>query len=297
MGSQVLVNQPTEALLRVSLVPTGNGWADVAQVMVELHSDAAYGHPAKATIPLRRFDEGATWVVPLADAAKRSYRHRWTASFTNGQLESTPWREVADGDAVLPVLVDRAGIDVTVIGDALDFTACPLTEVSLGFTGTPGVEPVTFLFRDKAPQRWHVDVPEGTPVDYTWSATHYPTGRDPIALPARREVDPFVVLPAYQAAVAGELRVQVLASLVDFAATPVVGVDLRYSDPANDLSAATSMTLEKAAPTGEWVLPIKDRRVTGFDCRITYYGADGAEHAGEWTTRSVPRVIVPARRA
>ena len=53
-GRQLVVNQPSEAVLDVSLLPSGNGWADVVAVMVDLeYEDRANAVSIRDTITLK----------------------------------------------------------------------------------------------------------------------------------------------------------------------------------------------------------------------------------------------------
>ena len=291
VDGRVVVNQPSESVLRVSLLPTGRGWSGVMQVMVDLkYDDPANAMSVSDTIPLKKLDQFATWQVYLKDRNKRAYRYRWAASFANGQLTKIPWTD-NPGDDVLPIALDRPGVDVLVVADALDFTTCPLTEVTLRHASSG--EEATLVFRDKTAQVWHLDAAE-TPLQYEWQATHYPPGRDPVVLPKRQESDAVVVLPAYQATRAGELRVQLLGQLVDWVATPIVGVDLAYDDQPNAFHSTTAITLTAAKTATEWVLATKDASVTTFRYRITYFTKDGRDHPVDWVTAEVPRIVVPA---
>jgi hypothetical protein len=293
LGSQLIVNQPSESLLEVRLLPSGKGWGDVVAVMVDLaYEDAAHDLSFTDTFMLKKLDEFATWQVYLRDRARRTFRYRWTASFSNGDLVKRDWID-NPGDPVIAIALERPGIDVTIVADSLDFTACPLTQITITHD-VPGGASETFIFRDRTAQRWHVDAADGAPVAFVCSVTHFPADRDPVVLADRRESDPMIVLPAYRATSAGELRVEVMAQLVDFAVTPLVAIDLSYQDPVNDVDASHSLTLSRDERAAKWLLPTRDARVTGFRRRVTYYLADGTQVAGEWSTETVPRVIVPA---
>ena len=294
-GRQLVVNQPSEAVLDVSLLPSGNGWADVVAVMVDLeYEDRANAVSIRDTITLKTLGAFATWSVYLRDRARRGYRYRWTASFANGDLLEQDWQDNS-GDPVLPIHIQRSGIMVTVVADALEFAECPLTEVTI-IHDVPGGASETLVFRDKAPQTWHVEAANGTPVAFRYRVTHFPIGRDPVQLAERHETDPVIVLPAYRAVSAGQLQVQILAPLVDFNATPIVAVDLRYQDPDNDVDLSHSLTMTILQPTASWVVPTRDARVTGFRSRITYFLTDGIEKQGEWAANTIPRIVVPAYR-
>lgn len=294
-GRQLVVNQPSEAVLDVSLLPSGNGWPDLVAVMVDL----AYEDPSNAvsihdTFTLKTLDAFATWSVYLRNRARRNYRYRWTASFTNGDLVKQDWQD-NQGDPVLPIRIQRSGITVTVVADALDFTDCPLSEVTI-VHDVPGGASETLVFRDTKPQTWHVEAADGAAIAFRYRVTHFPTGRDPVELPERKETDPVIVLPAYRAVSAGELRVQVIAQLVDFATTPIVAVDLNYQDPANGIDLNHSITMTVDQPMANWVVATRDARVTGFRSRTSYFLADGTQKAGEWLPSTTPRVVVPAYR-
>jgi hypothetical protein len=295
-GNQFVVNQPSEALLAVRLLPAGNGWDDVVSVLVDLaYEDAASGVSISETFALKSLAEFATWQVFLRDRSRRSYRHRWIASFANGDLVTRDWTD-NPGDPVLPIRIDRPGITVTVVADSLDFATCPLTEVNIRHD-VPGGAATTLIFRTPEAQRWHVNAADGAPVAFVSTVTHFPADRDPVVLPERRETDPIIVLPAYRAMSAGELRVQVLGELVDFSATPLIAVDLNYRDVANAIDASQSFTLDPDMRRAEWVLATRDARATEFRRRITYFLADGSSSEGEWKTETMPRVVVPKFRS
>jgi hypothetical protein len=296
-GAQVVVNQPAESVLRVSLLPSGNGWAGVIAVMVDLRHEDPDGRVVTDTIGLRSLDEFQTWQVYLKDKTARAYRYRWTASFVNGDLVKQDWTD-NPGDPVLPVTLERSGVDVLVVPDALDFLASPLTEVTLRWLGgTPGgaAPPrTTLLFRERVPQTWHVEVPHASPVALAWTATHFPVDRDPVVLAERTENDPVVVLPAYRPAVPGLLEVRIIGTLVNYTETPIVAVDLAYDDDENGVHATHSVTLDTDNRATGWAQPIKDARAVGFRYRITWFDKTGHPKQGEWSDSLVPRIVIPA---
>src|SRR5262249_6837008 len=57
-GPQLLINQPFVDVLRVSLMPAGDGWDDVANVVIELkYVDTANNYTVQDALPLRGKDE------------------------------------------------------------------------------------------------------------------------------------------------------------------------------------------------------------------------------------------------
>jgi hypothetical protein len=296
-GPQILVNQSFGDLLRVTLAPSGDGWDDLLQAMVDLRHRGRDGHPdASETIVLTSREESRSWRVLLDEGDSRDFEFRWTAVFRDGRLVQVPWRSSADEQVrqtlpTLPIHIASPGIKVVVLADLLDFQTCPLTEVTLRYDQDGTSDQETFVFRDKTPQVWRIDAPDGAPVDLTYQVTHTPADGDPVTLPPARELDTVIVLPRYRAGRPGPLTVQVIGTLVDFAATPTVLVDLAY--PGHEApQQSTFLTLDQQHQHLTWTVQVKDLTVTGFDHQITYLGPGRPAHQTGWVREVVPRVVV-----
>jgi hypothetical protein len=296
-GPQITVNQSFDDLLRVTLAPSGDGWDDLRQAMVDLRLRGPDGRlVAEDTIVLTSREESKSWRVLLEDGATREFEYRWTATFRDGRLVHLPWRSSADPKVqetlpTLPVHIANPGIKVVVLGDVLDFQTCPLTEVTLRYDQNGTRDQETFVFRDKAPQVWRIDAPEGAPVDFTYQVTHTPADDDPVTLASVRELDTVVVLPRHRARRPGPFTVQVVGALVDYAATPTVLVDLAYPDHQAP-QETTSLTLDQQTRTVTWTVHVKDLDLKGFDYRITYLSPGRPAHQTAWAGEVAPRVVV-----
>jgi hypothetical protein len=293
-GNQILIDQDLDEVLRVNLLPAGNGWDDVIQVMVDLRYENEERHySVQDTLVFKSRDEFKTWRVFLHDPAVRGFAYRWTAAFKNGHLEQTAWKQAGDDAQTVPVELTRPGFKVAIVADALDFTTCPLTEVTFYYASDGMAEQETFAFHDKAPQAWYVDTPKGAPVDFTYQITHHPAGSDSVTLPKTRETDTVVVLSPYRPPRPSRLSVQLVGSLIDFAVTPIVAVDLAYDSEPDGIHESGSSTLTSAKTLDVWNVDVKQTSSRQFRHRLVYYTADGKAHPTEWTTETVPRVIVP----
>jgi hypothetical protein len=101
-----------------------------------------------------------------------------------------------------------------------------------------------------------------------------------------------VVLPPYRPPKGGKLSVQAVPALVDFSATPVVTVDLKYDDEANDVHEVGSLTIgDKATQT--WTVDVKDVNQKRFGYMLTYFTAAGAPHTADMTFQDIPRIVIP----
>jgi hypothetical protein len=291
---QLVINQDRSAVLRVSLLPTGNGWSDVERVMVDLHyEDTPNAYTVDNTIDLETIDQFRTWTVPLKDKTLRSYSYKWTASFKNGHLTQTTWQPAAGDSQTLPVAIMRPGIDVLLVAEQIDFKATPVVEVACHYSAAGFDRQETLVFQDASPQTWSIDVPDGSPVEYTWQVTFHPQDADPVTTSPVTEHDNVVIIPPYRASGGGELDIALIGGLVDYTATPIVGVDLTYDDDAHGVHVTGSFVLDSSQPSVIWKVQQKDRNATQFSYTITYFTPDGAPHAQSSKSDTVPRVVVP----
>lgn len=293
-GPQLVVNQPAEGILNVRLLPAGDGWSDVAQVIVDLrYTDPANSFVAEESLSLKTNAEFRTWTVVLRDKTRRTFDYRINASYKDGRFEQTPFRSHT-GEETLPIVVTAPPRHaITLISDRLDFAAAPLTEVTLRHAATGATE--TFVMRDKSPQVWRVDVAPDTPLRFSAAITHFPADGDPVTVPPFEETDPILVLPPYRAPQPGTLAVQVLPTLLDFTQTPLVTVDLEYEDDANDIRLVNSLAFGDKTPQ-TWTFPVADlnRKLIGY--RITYFVApDMQPHVMEMQFQEKPLLVIPRR--
>lgn len=292
VNSQIVINQPFERVLDVVLQPIGNGWSDVARVMVDLrYQDADHQYVVEESLALKAIEELKTWQVVLRDKSKRDFEYKVTASFKDGRFEQSDWQPYSD--ATLPIEIKAPPqLKITLIGDLLDFEASPLTEVTLWYDAAGEAQSETFVFRDRNPQSWTIKVPTGSPIDYTYQVTHYPPGSDPVVLPKQREKDSVVALQPYKPPKAGELKVDVLSQFVDFNQTPLVVVDLVYEDDIHETRLTESLAFsEKERQT--WQITVGDVNQKLYSYQVTYYPADGDPQVADTQFQERNLVIIP----
>ncbi len=292
-GPQILINQPSESILRVNLMPSGNGWDDVVQVIVDMYyEDTANQFTTDGTFALRSRDESKMWQVFLRNKNLRTFQYRTNISYKNGAFEQSNWQTIEDKTTV-PVIVNRSGFRIVLVPDALDFGASPVTEVTTRYKANGFTTQETFVFTKKEPQVWIINVPKDNyPLEFYYQVTHNPPGQLPVSQPEVLEKDTIVVLPAYRPSKPGTLNIPVLGTLVDFAATPIVIVDLRYDDDQNQVHKANSLTFTERG-TQSWSVDLKDINQNRFGYKITYFTTDGAEYPLDLKYQDSPRVIIP----
>lgn len=288
-GPQLVINSDRSAMLRVGLLPAGDGWADVMRVMVELdYTDGPY--QVSETLDLDSLAQFKTWSVALRNPGQRSFRYRWVASFKNGQLEPGEWKESPGDSDTIPIVINRPGFIVTLMPDTIDFAITPLVQVTCRYT-RPGLErEETFVFTDRTAQNWLVDVPTGSPTDFEYTIAYSVPGRDPLPPTPMTGHGSIVVLPPYHGP--HPVTVTILGGLVDYQTTPLVGVDTTVDQGPNTLPLTTSFTLSDTQVTANWVFT-PPTGISEFGYRITYFTTDGKPHPQPPQHDSAPRIIVP----
>jgi hypothetical protein len=292
-GQQLVINQSFEDILRVRLMPAGDGWDDVIAVSVELeYKDLANDYiVTPEPILFKSKEEFKTWKVYLLDRSQRKFRYRSLVSYKNGDPEDSGWLE-GSGPGTYPIEVRRKGLKIIMLANMLDFSACPITEVHLRYRAAGVNLEETFKFIDNTPQTWSIDVPRGAPVEYLSQVTHYPALRPAVVLEETTERDTVMVIPPYQSPKEGKVNVQVFASLVDFSATPIVTLDLYYDDVNNNVHAIGALTFDNQDPQS-WEIEVKDINQKQFSYVLTYYTADGVAHPMPAKAQDVPRIVIP----
>jgi hypothetical protein len=295
-GPQVLINQPFVNVLRVSLLPAGDGWEDIVSISVELrYEDRQADYLAQDTLSLKSRDEFKTWKVSLRSRDMLDFSYRWLASYKNGHLEDSGWK-TGSGSGSYPIIVRRQGFKVLLLPDLLDFAASPISEVHLHYKAAGVDRQETFKFTDKTPQTWGIDVPQGAPLEYSVAVTHYPAAGSPVALAETTERDAVVVIPAYRAPIPGKISVTVFPTLVDFAVSQIVTLDLHYDDDANNVHTAGALTFADKQPQN-WEINVKDLNHRQFTYQLSYFTADGVEHPQAIKAQDTPRIIIPKFKA
>lgn len=88
----LLVRDPyTMGSLRTALVPTGNGWDEIAMMMVDLRYEDGDEHWEEAR-ELSSRDDFAEWRIPVREHGPREFLWRYNASFADGNFQQSDWQ-------------------------------------------------------------------------------------------------------------------------------------------------------------------------------------------------------------
>jgi hypothetical protein len=71
-----------------------------------------------------------------------------------------------------------------------------------------------------------------------------------------------------------------------------VQVQVRYSDPANQLREQQTFLLNSDKPSQDWKIFVLNPQLTSFEYKVTYRGADGRDLEKPWVTSDQQQIIV-----
>lgn len=102
-SDQVVVSDPLATYQRrVTLVPQGSGWDDIAAVMVDLRlCDGDYCF--EETLELTQSDTLTQWSAPARDSAAIAVDWRYHASFADGRYEQSRWHTTEASIIPIPI--------------------------------------------------------------------------------------------------------------------------------------------------------------------------------------------------
>jgi hypothetical protein len=189
-NDQIVVTDPLEHhQVRLSLVPAGTGWQDVALAMVDLrYVDGAY--TMEEAIELRTLNDFVDWSAPARPDGPQSIQWRMHTSFTDGRFQSTDWQTAPD-DVLVLRLEGKAQRQVQVLPIYFDPAATKQGTLRLH----SGSQSETVVITDQTER--HVTLAPGP---FTWTlAWTTADGRD-LADSVEHDGEDVIVVPRFQQA-------------------------------------------------------------------------------------------------
>ena len=184
-GEQLVIADPLAFAQRhVVLLPTGNGWDNIAIVMVDLrYRDGNY--VSEESVELTRFDDLITWTTPARLDGPREVDWRFHASFHDGRFEENSWQTTTSD--VLPILLRTAATrEIQVVPIYFDNSKTP--HLSLVFSS--GDRKITKDITNTSAVT--VTLPDGA---YTWRAIWTLPGGDTRQAAEQTSNDDVIVVP------------------------------------------------------------------------------------------------------
>jgi hypothetical protein len=289
---QVLVNEPkSDNRLDVKLIPVGD-WSQVIQSVVSLrYADAVHGMNAEGTFQLHTSDEFRSWAVYTAPAGPRKFQYKVITTFKDGSSETVDWVD-AEGDQPLPIAVKAPPVlQVDVLPSLIDFAVTPVVEVTLAYDDAAGGvhETETFALTKPDTQVWKVPLKDPHKRDFTVAITYNTADGRVVTVPPATAPDDKVTVPKLPVP---QVNCLMVPKMVDFTATPVVEVDIRYVDQPRGVDQ-TETFLFTDPENQEWKLQVAEGATRKFEVSVTYNLADGSSVRRDPVTLETNKMLVP----
>jgi hypothetical protein len=290
---QLIVNEPdTISRLDVQLVPAGS-WDGVQQTVVNLrYADSANNVFSDAVFNFKTPDEFRTWSVILKDLNKRKFQYKILASFKDGSSPyQTDWLD-SDGDQALPVLVKQASrLNVKLLANLLDFKVTPVVTTTLHYDDQQdNVHKVdTFAFTAASETTWSFPIADDSPRKYRRAVTYNTADGQEINAAEETTDETVMVVPKL---LVPEIAVEVHPKVVSFVETPVVEVDVNYTDPAHNINYEETLVFTGPDPQ-KFRVQVDKQSPRPYKIAVTYFLADGKVVAQAPVTLDKSKIVIP----
>ncbi|MBC8160850.1 MAG: hypothetical protein H7Z42_06475, partial [Roseiflexaceae bacterium] len=238
LSRQLMINQPFFDKLDVQLVPAGN-WNGVVQTVISLrYEDMANDYHGEGVFSIKKIDEFKTWAVVLRDKRNRRFQYKVLTSFQDGNFKESAWLS-GDGDQAMPVIVQQTPqLNVKLLPNLVDFKVTPVVECTLRYDDPQGrvhqVATQTFIAGE--PQSWSFPIAETTRRSYRQQLIYHTVEGGRVVQPEATTDVTALVIPKL---LTPEVVCTVVPKLVAFADTPLVEVNISYSDERGETSEET----------------------------------------------------------
>lgn len=290
----VLINEPrSENRLDVLLVPSGRSWAQVVQSVVTMrYADTRNGVMAEAFYQLKSLEEFKQFAVYVASGGPRKFEYQIVTTFQDGSSEESGWLN-GDGDSTVRIAVkEPPELVVDVLPMLLDFTVTPVVEVGLRYDDPDnGIhESQTFALTSKDNQTWSVPLSNPARTDFKVRYTYNCADGQVVERPEEIAPDPKVTVPKLKVP---EVFADFVPRLIDFAVTPVVEVNIGYSDPPRGQEVHETFTFIDASQQQKFRLRVDEAAPKTYQVEIVYYLADGQIVTRPTVTSNKSQLTIP----
>jgi hypothetical protein len=298
--SPLVINEPSSVnKLQVNLFPVGDGWVNVQQAVIDLqYGDGTVADSASTTLQLKSLDEFRKWIVVLSNPSDQAFQYKYVASFKDGTPPLMQGWVHATGDQTIPIMVKAPPqVAVQVLPELVDFTVTPLVEVDLHYddpdSGTHQADTLVFDSPDgkkPAPQSWGpFPVHDDTKKSYRYQLTYHPAQGTAAPQAEQTTTDDKLVLMALDVP---RIAALVIPKALDFTTSPVVEVDVSYTDAGNDIDASETLVFTDMTAQS-FVIPIASGGSKTYQLGVTYYLNDGKVVTRDPVSMDKTQVVIP----
>jgi hypothetical protein len=293
LNRQLLVNEPNSYnKLDVQLVPAG-AWDNVVQTVVNVrYVDQLNGYFVDDTRLLKTVDQFMSWMVVLKDPTRRKFQYKILSTFKDGSPPvQSDWID-GDGDQSIAITVrQNPMLKVKLLPNLVDFKVTPIVETTLHYDDPQGnIHKVdTFPFTAAAEANWVFPIASDARKSYRYQTTYNTADGQVITQPEVTSDETSLVV---QKLLVPEVSCLLVPKLVNFVQTPVVEVDVEYTDPDRGIDYSDTLIFTDPTAQSFRVQVNKDSPRT-YTLGITYYLADGKIVKRDPVQLDQPKIVVP----
>lgn len=289
------INEPFIDHLDVSIVPGGN-WNGVALAIVNVaYNDDANNYHVEETFQLKTLGEYKSWQPLLRDSKNRKFRYKVLATFTDGSSPfQTDWADVdaSEGSQTVPIVVQQHPyLDVKIFPALVDFKVTPIVECSLHYDDTDGHvhKADTFPLTKTDTQEWDFVIANDSKRTYSYAMTYHTADSKTVAQPATTTDDNIVVVSALDVP---KISCLVFPTVVSFVETPVVQVNVTYSDPVHNINFEDTLIFTDSK-SQQFSFQVDAASPRAYNIAVTYFLANGQIANRTPVTLDQTQIVIP----
>lgn len=295
LSRQLLINAPLYDKLDVQLVPAGV-WNNVVQSVVSLqYEDSSNNYHVDSAFSLKETNEFRTWSVVLQNPSNREFTYKILTTFENGTFNETAWI-TADGDQALPIVVQEVPwLQISLLPNLIDFEVTPVVECTLRYEDADnGIREIeTFTFTSGEVETWSFAIADDAQRTYQHEITYHLADGGSVKMPTTTLDVTSLVISKLEVP---EINCTVVPRLIDFAATPVVEVNITYQDVDSNIDFSDTLVFTEKADQS-FRIPLQENSPRDFTVAITYYLENGEVIEEEAVTLDRKRLVLPKYRS
>jgi len=290
----LLINAPLFDKLDVAFVLAASQAADIAQVLIDVrYVDEANDYHVDQVLRLKDASEFKSWSVVLQDRNNRKFRYKALITFNDGTLQDTGFIEM-DGDQTIPIIADiPPRLEVRVLPNVIDFGATPVVTCDLHYqdeeNGIDERESMFFDANNKDAVNWSIPIKDPAKANYSYDVDYHANS----GTLDREEIETDDGMLVIKRALVPEVKCTFISTQINFTDTPVVELQIEYTDPENGNDMTDTLILEAGEKSKVFQHSIEDGSPTEFTLTRVYHLADGNVHQTEPEVMTRKRYVVP----
>jgi hypothetical protein len=173
----LFINDPFAGLKSVKVIAGGDLKNRIANIFLDLkYTDDANDYIQSRSVVLNAGAPFADWSFPVINESQGKLTYSGNAMLTDGTSRAIDLKTADSGVIIVPK--PYAGfIDVLVVTDLVDFSACKLVRVTLSYQDDENLihEQKDYIFSPakKESQAWHIGICDQGKNQYSWEANFF----------------------------------------------------------------------------------------------------------------------------